>query len=251
MYEAYKADIEEVYSGDKYGKNIVELYNPLKYIGADTTENPTWTRIVMGASEGDMSMFSSLELQTKWLSSGTDSVIEWQWNGGHVPSEILGDSFTLYVDQMYGKYVSVTKTITKSSSTTQITNGTSTSATGKDISSWVNYDDIKNVSFTLASAASYRTSGASKAIPGFDVIDYGQEDYVFGNTEKDARHWDKYVLAAFEENYSELETLFNGEISNVSSYITYIIIGSVLIVAGVFIVVCIAIKKRKIKSLGL
>ena len=45
------------------------------------------------------------------------------------------------------------------------------------------------VSFTLADIAAYRTAGASKAMPGFDAIDYGQEDYVFGNSERDARHW--------------------------------------------------------------
>ena len=37
MAAAYKADIDEIYSGDKYGKNIVSLYNPLNYIGADGT----------------------------------------------------------------------------------------------------------------------------------------------------------------------------------------------------------------------
>jgi hypothetical protein len=46
--------------------------------------------------------------------------------------------------------------------------------------------------------------------PGFDVIDYGQEDYVFGNTEVDARHWDIYVLTAFEEYADVLESLFKG-----------------------------------------
>ena len=30
----------------------------------------------------------------------------------------------------------------------------------------------------------YRMAGAGKAMPEFDVIDYGQEDYAFGNTEK-------------------------------------------------------------------
>ena len=34
----------------------------------------------------------------------------------------------------------------------------------------------------------YRMAGAGKAMPEFDVIDYGQEDHAFGNTEKDARH---------------------------------------------------------------
>lgn len=248
MYNSYKEDIEEIYSGDKYGNNIVELYNPLQYIGADTTENPTWTRILMGASEGDISMLSSLNLQIKWLNSGTDAVIDWQWDGGHVPSEILGDSFALYVDQMYGKYVSGAKTIEKETATTQTTNGTATSATGTDISDWINYSNIDNVSFTLADISKYRVKGASKATPGFDVIDYGQEDYVFGSSCADARHWDKYVLEAFEENYSVLEKLFNSEVSNTASNnssITYIIIFAVAVVLGVGIVGIILIKKKK------
>lgn len=69
--------------------------------------------------------------------------------------------------------------------------------------------DITNVSFSLADAVAYRTAGASKAIPGFDVIDYGQEDYVFGSREKDARHWNTYLLDIFEEYRDVLEPLFN------------------------------------------
>ena len=93
---------------------------------------------------------------------------------------------------------------------------------------------------------SYRTAGASKAVPGFDVIDYGQEDYVFGDTEKDARHWDIYVLQAFEENYSVLQTLFDGEISSEtesSSNIMYIVIALVIVI--VIIIIVIALKKRR------
>lgn len=44
-----------------------------------------------GASEGDMSLFASMNLQIAWLNSGTDAKLEWQWDGGHVPSEIFGD----------------------------------------------------------------------------------------------------------------------------------------------------------------
>jgi len=40
------------------------------------------------------------------------------------------------------------------------------------------------------------------------VIDYGQEDYVFGSAEKDARHWDMFVLQAFHEHADELAPLF-------------------------------------------
>ncbi|MCD7867378.1 MAG: hypothetical protein LUG62_04100 [Clostridiales bacterium] len=209
MVEAYRSDIESIEAGDEYGNNIADLYNPLLYIGAEGTENPTWTRIVMGASEGDMSMFTSLNLQIAWLNAGVDAEIEWQWDGGHVPSEILGDSFALYVDEMYGQYVEGAAAVTKPAAEAQTANGTATQATGTDISSWINYEDISSVSFTLADIVAYRTAGASKAIPGFDVIDYGQEDYVFGNSEQDARHWNRTLLEIFEEHAQDLEPLFN------------------------------------------
>ncbi len=207
MLSEYQSDIAEIEAGDDYGKNIVELYNPINYIGADGTKDPTWSRILMGASEGDISMLNSLNIEISWLNAGTDAEIEWQWNGGHVPSEILGDSFALYVDTMYAKHVNGA-TVTNTSSK-QTTNGTADSATGTDISSWVSYDENKGVSFLLKDAASYRTSGASKATPGFDVMDYGQEDYVFGSSTKDARHWNKYLLKVFEENQETLSELFN------------------------------------------
>ena len=66
-----------------------------------------------------------------------------------------------------------------------------------------------NVSFSLADGMAYRTKGASKAVPGFDVIDYGQEDYVFGDSDTDARHWSEWVLKALQENQETLEELFN------------------------------------------
>ena len=164
----------------------------------------------MGASEGDMSMFASLNLQLAFLNKGVDATIEWQWNGGHVPSEALGSTFALWVDTMYGKHVEGANTdIAKPAAEPIAVNGTSESPNGTDISSWVNTDDLSAISFSLADIAAYRTSGAAKAIPGFDVIDYGQEDYVFGNTETDARHWDKYVLKMFREHSEELEALFN------------------------------------------
>lgn len=209
MLEAYQTDIDAIYAGDKYGNNIVSLYDPLQYIGAETTQNPTWIRIVMGASEGDMSMFSSLNLQIAFLNAGVDADIEWQWNGGHVPSETLGNSFSLYVDQMYAEYVEGANVITKAAASVQTENGTATETNGTDISSWISYDDTSKVSFSLSDIAVYRTAGASKATPGFDVIDYGQEDYVFGDSEHDARHWDKYVLDVLNEYQDVLEPLFN------------------------------------------
>ena len=99
MLESYESDIESIEDGDKYGNNIVDLYNPINYIGAEDTESPTWTRIVMGASEGDMSLFASMNMQIAWLNSGTDAELEWQWDGGHVPSEIFGESLALYINK--------------------------------------------------------------------------------------------------------------------------------------------------------
>ena len=208
MLAEYESDIASVQSGDKYGNNIVSLYDPMNYIGDEDTEGPVWTRILMGAQEGDMSMFSSMNMQAAWNEAGTDSVVDWQWNGGHVPSEIFGDSLSLYVDQMYGEYVDGAVKITKPAATAQTENGSATEADGEDLSSWVTLEDGQ-VTFDTAAAAAYRAQGASKAVPGFDVIDYGQEDYEFGSSEKDARHWDEYVLRVFKAHEEELAELFN------------------------------------------
>ena len=177
--------------------------------GNENTESPIWTRIVMGASEGDMSLFASMNMQIAWLNSGTDAELEWQWDGGHVPSEIFGESLALYVDEMYGKYVEGAAEVTKAAAQTQTENGTATEATGTDISSWVSYENGE-VNFTLKDAASYRTKGASKATPGFDVMDYGQETYEFGSSTQDARHFDKYVLKVLQEDAEILSELFTG-----------------------------------------
>lgn len=209
MVASYQEDIASMEAGDEYGNDLVSLYNPLAYIGEEGTENPSWVRIVMGAAEGDMSLFSSLNLQIAFLNAGVDAVIEWQWDGGHVPSETLGSSFALYVDQMYGDYVEGAKSITKQEAKGQTANGTAEEMTGTKISAWVNTEDMSEVSFELADAVCYRTAGASKAMPGFDVIDYGQEDYVFGNAEKDARHWNKVLLDIFTEHAEALSALFN------------------------------------------
>ena len=210
MVEAYRSDISELQAGDRYGNDIVALYNPLNYIGAEGVDGPAWVRMVMGAAEGDASLFNSLNLQLAWLGAGTDAAVEWQWDGGHVPSEVLGSSFALYVDRMVGERVDGAAAIAEAEPAPQTENGTADAASGKDIGAWVDSSDLANVRVSLADAAAYRTAGASKAIPGFDVIDYGQEDYVFGSPEKDARHWNAKLLEIFEEYADVLEPLFNG-----------------------------------------
>ena len=199
MVEAYAADIEEIEAGDRFGKNIVDLYNPMNYIGAEGTEDPAWTRVVMGAVEGDMPMMTSLNMQIAWLNAGTHAEIEWQWDGGHVPNEVLGESLNLYVDRMYGELVSGVRS-EKPAADPVTANGDSESASGKDLSGWVEYEETDGqVRFTLADALAYRNTGAMKAVPGFDVIDYGQEDYVFGKADQDARHWNRNLLDIFQD----------------------------------------------------
>ena len=111
---------------------------------------------------------------------------------------------------MYGEHVSGAVSIARPEAEKQTANGTSESASGTDLSAWVSLSEDGTVSFSLADLmTSYRTKGASKATPAFDVIDYGQEDYVFGSATKDARHWSVWVLKALEENAETLEALFN------------------------------------------
>ena len=217
MAAAWIADVDAVYEGDRFGKNQVELYNPLNYIGAEGTADPTWARIIMGAVEGDIAMMNSMNLQIAWLNAGTDMTLEWQWDGGHVPSEILGDSFALTLDQMYAKHVAEAqvKTIEKAPAAPQA-NGTDAKATGDDHSAWVSIDENGKVSFTLADVLAYRNSGANKAVPGFDVENGGQENYVFGSAEVDTRHWDIYVADIFadEEKAAVLRPLYNATKGN-------------------------------------
>lgn len=209
MVAEYQKDVESIEAGDQYGKNLVQLYDPTHYIGAEGTEDPVWAKIIIGAVEGDIPTMCSLNLELKWLNAGTATEIHWQWDGGHVPSEVLGESLALSIDTAYGKFVGG-KTVEKQEAAVQTANGDSTEASGTDLSDWVSYEDGK-ASFSLADAMVYRNSGASKAVPGFDVIDYGQEDYVFGNREQDSRHWNRYLLDIFlnEEYAKVLETLFN------------------------------------------
>ena len=209
LLAAYQADLDALEMGDRYGNNPVDLYNPLDYIGDTGTEDPEWLRIVCGSVEGDIAMFNSLNLQLAALSAGIDATIEWQWDGGHVPGEVLGESLALWVDRMYGEYADDALAVEKAEAIPQSENGDAESPTGTDLSGWVTLSEDGGVSFAFADGMAYRTSGASKAVPGFDVIDYGQEDYVFGDETTDARHWSEYVLQALEDNEETLAGLFN------------------------------------------
>lgn len=91
----------------------------------------------------------------------------------------------------------------------QTDNGTAESSSGTDLTGWVQVDADGAVSFALSDVAAYRTGGVTKAAPGFDGIDYGREDCVFGDNDTDARHWSHWVLKTLKENAMTLEALFN------------------------------------------
>jgi hypothetical protein len=104
MVATHKAEVAEIAKGDKYGNNIVHLYNPDRYIGAKGTEDPAWSRIMMGGVEGDMPLVASMNIAVRWKMAGVkDVILQWQWNGGHVPNDIFTMSFSGYVDQMFNK----------------------------------------------------------------------------------------------------------------------------------------------------
>ncbi|MDH8276061.1 hypothetical protein QIG69_27300, partial [Klebsiella pneumoniae] len=74
-------------------------------------------------------MMTSLNLQLAWLDAGTDATIEWQWDGGHVPNEVLGESLALYVDRMYAAHEGGVP-VEKAPAEPQTANGTETEPSG-------------------------------------------------------------------------------------------------------------------------
>lgn len=109
----------------------------------------------------------------------------------------------------YGEYVDGAVKITKAAASGHTFIGNGTEPSGADLSCWVSFDSTSGIGMTLAGAAAYRTSGAAKAMPGFDVMDYGQEYYVFGSSTDDARHWNAHVLKVFGEHQDTLAELFD------------------------------------------
>lgn len=71
--------------------------------------------------------------------------------------------------------------------------------------------------------AAHCTAGSSRAMPGFDVIDYGQKDYVFDTAEQDAGHWDRVLLGIFETYADVLAPLFNSSSSFQTVGLKYIL----------------------------
>lgn len=191
-----------------------------------STPTHKWREIQKGYNLKDVPFYSLRHTGASMLIAAGCDVKEVSSRLGHSRASTTLDTYTHLFEKVQqhttdvmraaidktrkvAKYVDGAVTVTKAAATAQTTNGTSESASGTDLSSWVSMGEDGSVSFTLADAVSYRTKGASKATPGFDVIDYGQEDYVFGDSDTNARHWSVWVLKALQENAETLEPLFN------------------------------------------
>ena len=207
MLSAYETDLISIQKKDAYDNDIVHLYDPLEYIGKDGIEDPTWVRIVIDASNGDVPLTPSLNLQLAWASDGVDARAEWQWTGD--PYETVGISLPAYIDRMFGYYAKDAKVIMEIEKEAQTTNGNAEKANGENISSWAKIDGKGHVSFSIKDAMSRRTANVTRSIPGFDTPSYGQEAHVFGSETQDARHWDAYLVDTLKQNKSELSKLFD------------------------------------------
>ncbi len=99
--------------------------------------------------------------------------------------------------------------------------GSTLTANGTDLSSWVTISRDENglwtAEFSIYDYFVY--SGRSKTNPSFDDVDLGQaENQEFGDYDQDYRHWDEYVLAAMTGGYDELAAAYNGEADSAATF---------------------------------
>jgi hypothetical protein len=94
----YKKDLAEVEAGDEFGRNIVKLYNPERYILDKNTEMPRHVRIINGTKDTDTSRMVSLNCYTEFVMRGVDTTLAWSWDEGHVGADPLNTTFTAWLD---------------------------------------------------------------------------------------------------------------------------------------------------------
>ena len=104
MLAAFREDVAIIEGGDEYtaytGSTIVELYNPLRYILDEETEQPAWVRIVHGTQDKDVSLMASQNDAIAWTMMGVNTGLFWSWDNVHVAEDPLDTSKTSYIDAM-------------------------------------------------------------------------------------------------------------------------------------------------------
>ena len=100
MYAAYKADIQSMQAGDKFGNNIVRLYNPMNYILDPRTELPAWVHNCHGSADTDSSVLISMNDGIALDMMGVNSFFAWSWDDPHVAGNPVGTTMPGYIDAM-------------------------------------------------------------------------------------------------------------------------------------------------------
>ena len=210
MLISYREDIESIEAGDRFGNRISEFADPMRWAFGEGGEKPAWIRMVTDISTNKVSLFNSLNLEAALLNKGIYVFSDWRWDVGGVPAVDSADSLPWYVDRMFGRLTEGAAEIGRPEIEPVTVNGTAAEADGADISGWVNYDEELGTSFSIDAAAAVRTADVLRPVPGFDMIDYGGENYMFGDAEKDARHWNRSLLSIMEMHEDDLSPLFAG-----------------------------------------
>jgi hypothetical protein len=100
LYNAYVDDIAQMQAGDKFGNNIVYLYNPLNYILDEQTELPAWVHIVHGTADTDSSVLISMNDGVAFDMMGVNTFFAWSWDDHHVAGDPVGTTMQGYIDAM-------------------------------------------------------------------------------------------------------------------------------------------------------
>ena len=100
LYELYKTDIESMLQGDKFGNNIVYLYNPLNYILDEETEMPAWMHICHGSADTDSSVLISMNDGIAFDMRGVVGHFGWSWDDPHVAGDPVGTTMEDFIDSM-------------------------------------------------------------------------------------------------------------------------------------------------------
>lgn len=100
LYAAYEADVTSMLAGDKFGQNIVYLYNPANYILDAGTDLPAWVHIVHGTADTDTSVLIAMVDAIEFDMAGVETFVAWSWDDPHVAGDPVGTTMQGFIDGM-------------------------------------------------------------------------------------------------------------------------------------------------------
>jgi len=94
--------------------------------------------------------------------------------------------------------------------------------TGKNISTWLSWDDSTQTAVITSLAAVEDYFGRTKSVTAFDGLNgKASENQAFGSNNEDYRHFSSVVLDVLADNYNELENLWADADSSNTGYASY------------------------------